>query len=79
MYTNHLNTIFNNRSAETLSQLFLSISYVQFAAIASQGQWIVRINIGECQTVICESGGCTNVLHVDERASVVNTKTKSEG
>lgn len=42
------------------------------------GGQIVMVNIDECQKEICESGGCSNILHVDERKpSVVNTKTKS--
>ncbi|XP_061162553.1 neural-cadherin-like [Saccostrea echinata] len=48
----------------------------QFAAAA--GGQIVMVNIDECQKEICESGGCSNVLVVDERKpSVVNTKTQS--
>lgn len=31
----------------------------EFATIAGQGQWFVRINKNECQTVICESGAAS--------------------
>ncbi|XP_071177027.1 neural-cadherin-like isoform X2 [Mytilus edulis] len=39
---------------------------------------VAMVNIDECLKEICDSGGCSNVLYVDEHAPVmINTKGKS--
>ena len=67
IYCNSIYNVFCNK--------LLFLSTLQFADEA--GITIVMVNVDMCLQEMCESGGCSNILHISDKPNYVNANGTS--